>query len=341
MVSHVRASVNQMEETSDDAARQVVSNTRNERWMGPTGNTGLYRRGGRGLTINGILAKLRARGMPLDIQFATQFGKVRGRHASVFKSEAKFPEISMADYQCVMKQVERQYNRNPETCEWPSAIDVWRATYLKNGTWSVPNGEEILNNLQTTAETNQERIAAATIPMVEHFALVLSRKPNHSRGVGVSAINQGAQERKFQVDNDWCRGVATKFFPSSISDLSEQVADEIEPAVLVLAVVAATEARNIKTTTAEAESKDTVVPPMTFPPFNRFGSAVPAFGGMPGVDGSSIPEFSLPDSSGSTPGFGGIGSMPIFGGLGGSPGLGGGMPGSPAAASAVDNQGKN
>ncbi|XP_015694674.2 MFS18 protein-like [Oryza brachyantha] len=106
-------------------------------------------------------------------------------------------------------------------------------------------------------------------------------------------------------------------------------------AVLVLAVAAgAAEARNIKT--AE-ESKDTVVQPTTFPPFDRFGSAVPAFGGMPG--GSSIPGFSLP---GSTPGFGGIGSMPIFGGLGGSPGLGGGMPGSPAAAStaSVDKQAK-
>lgn len=144
MVSQVRPSVNQME-TSDDAARQVIPNTRNEGRMGPTGNTGLKRRKGRGLTINGTLAKLRARGVPLDIQFAAQFGKVCGRHASVFKSEvtvcmrqevplkvkkwkviekafprtmssiwnllkAKFPEISMADYQCVMTQVERQYN---------------------------------------------------------------------------------------------------------------------------------------------------------------------------------------------------------------------------------------
>lgn len=31
--------------------------------------------------------------------------------------------------------------------------------------------------------------------MVEHFALVLGRKPNHLRGVGISAINEGAQER--------------------------------------------------------------------------------------------------------------------------------------------------
>jgi hypothetical protein len=102
-------------------------------------------------------------------------------------------------------------------------------------------------------------------------------------------------------------------------------------AVLVLAVLAAasTEARNIKTT--EAASKDAVLQPTTFPPFDRFGSASPAFGGMPG--------FSLPGSSGATPGLGGIGSMPFLGGsspgLGGSPALGGfgRMPGSPAAAS--------
>ncbi|KAL5227344.1 hypothetical protein ABZP36_015609 [Zizania latifolia] len=103
-------------------------------------------------------------------------------------------------------------------------------------------------------------------------------------------------------------------------------------AMLVLAVAAGAEARNIKTAAAE-ESKDTVVQPQTFPPFDRFGSSVPAFGGLPG---SSIPGFSLPGSGGSTPGFG---SMPIFGGLGGSPGLGGGMPGSPAAAS-VDEHAK-
>ncbi|KAG8045550.1 hypothetical protein GUJ93_ZPchr0008g11726 [Zizania palustris] len=112
-------------------------------------------------------------------------------------------------------------------------------------------------------------------------------------------------------------------------------------AVLVLAVAAGAEARSIKTTAAE-ESKDTVVQPQTFPPFDRLGSSVPAFSGLPG---SSIPGFSLPGTSGSTPGFGSIGSMPIFGGLGGSPGLGGssglggGMPGSPAAAS-VDEHAK-
>jgi len=29
--------------------------------------------------------------------------------------------------------------------EWPSAIDVWKATYTRaDGTWCIPNGEEIM-----------------------------------------------------------------------------------------------------------------------------------------------------------------------------------------------------
>uniref|UniRef100_A0A0E0J900 Uncharacterized protein n=1 Tax=Oryza nivara TaxID=4536 RepID=A0A0E0J900_ORYNI len=137
----------------------------------------------------------------------------------------KFPEISLDDYECVMAQVERQtyrttkvppihvapedwqwlidnlwsdeqFQRNPETGAWPSAVDVWRAIYMKaNGTWSIPNGAEILNNLEEAAETHKERIAAAPIPLAEHFALVLGRKPNHSRSVGIGAVNQGAKER--------------------------------------------------------------------------------------------------------------------------------------------------
>jgi chromosome segregation ATPase len=50
-------------------------------------------------------------------------------------------------------------------------------------------------NLHAAAETEQEKISSAAVPLVEHFALVLGRKPNHSRGVGVPAVNQGAQER--------------------------------------------------------------------------------------------------------------------------------------------------
>ncbi|RLM80109.1 uncharacterized protein C2845_PM12G13750 [Panicum miliaceum] len=75
-------------------------------------------------------------------------------------------------------------------------MDLWKAIYQKpDGTWSVQNGEKILNNLHTVAETEQEKIASAPVPLVEHFALVLGRKSNHSRGVGVAAVNHGAQER--------------------------------------------------------------------------------------------------------------------------------------------------
>ena len=35
--------------------------------------------------------------------------------------------------------------RDLETSEWPTAIQVWRATYQKaDGTWSIPTGEEIM-----------------------------------------------------------------------------------------------------------------------------------------------------------------------------------------------------
>ncbi|RLM58105.1 ATP synthase subunit-like protein [Panicum miliaceum] len=221
-----------------------------------------HQRRGRGVTINEKLSKLRARGIPLDLHFPQQFGKVCGRHASVFKSEVtvcirqeaslrvmkwkdmdnafpgttttiwnflrdKFPEISVGDKGYVMAQVEHQYNkwsetnsrnrgqqemkslvgtksivqiayeqRDPATSEWPTAMDLYKAIYQKpDGTWSVQNGEEILNNLHTVAETEQEKIASAPVPFVEHFALVLGRKSNHSWGVGVAEVNHGAQER--------------------------------------------------------------------------------------------------------------------------------------------------
>jgi hypothetical protein len=35
--------------------------------------------------------------------------------------------------------------RNKETGEWPTTMQVWKATYQKaDGTWSVPNGERVL-----------------------------------------------------------------------------------------------------------------------------------------------------------------------------------------------------
>ena len=42
---------------------------------------------------------------------------------------------------------------------------------------------------------HQEKISSAPVPIVEQFVLVLGRKPNHSRGVGIRAVNRVAQER--------------------------------------------------------------------------------------------------------------------------------------------------
>ncbi|KAF0896574.1 hypothetical protein E2562_025511, partial [Oryza meyeriana var. granulata] len=86
--------------------------------------------------------------------------------------------------------------RNKETGEWPTAMQVWKATYQKvDGTWSISNGEGILAKLNEVAQSQQEKISSAPVPLVEHFALVLGRKANHSRGVGLRAINGVAEER--------------------------------------------------------------------------------------------------------------------------------------------------
>ncbi|CAD6238312.1 unnamed protein product [Miscanthus lutarioriparius] len=54
--------------------------------------------------------------------------------------------------------------RDSETGEWPTAMQVWRATYQKaDGTWSIPTGGEIM--------------------------------PNHSRCVGIRVVNRVAEER--------------------------------------------------------------------------------------------------------------------------------------------------
>jgi hypothetical protein len=45
-------------------------------------------------------------------------------------------------------------------------------------------------------ELYKEQINTAHIPLVEHFALVLGRKRNHSRGVGNGAVSVRAQEKQ-------------------------------------------------------------------------------------------------------------------------------------------------
>jgi len=42
--------------------------------------------------------------------------------------------------------------------------------------------------------THQENISSTPMPIVEHFALVLGGKPNHSSGVGIRAVNRVAEE---------------------------------------------------------------------------------------------------------------------------------------------------
>jgi len=49
--------------------------------------------------------------------------------------------------------------------------------------------------LHEAAGIHQEKISSALVPIVEHFALVLGRKPNHSGGVGIRAVNRLAEER--------------------------------------------------------------------------------------------------------------------------------------------------
>ncbi|CAD6343275.1 unnamed protein product [Miscanthus lutarioriparius] len=86
--------------------------------------------------------------------------------------------------------------RDPETGEWPTAMQVWRATYQKaDGTWSISTGEEIMTKLQEVVGTHQEKISSAPLSIVEHFTLVLGRMPNHSCGVGIRAVNRVAGER--------------------------------------------------------------------------------------------------------------------------------------------------
>ncbi|EAY90651.1 hypothetical protein OsI_12254 [Oryza sativa Indica Group] len=132
-----------------------------------------------------------------------------------------FPELRNEDEDCAMKQKRSNQNaanrakqemgskvgtksiaqiahelRNKETGEWPTTMQVWKATYQKaDGTWSVPNGERVLSKLNEVAQSQQEKICSAAVPLVEHFALVLGKKANHSRGMGLRAINRVAEER--------------------------------------------------------------------------------------------------------------------------------------------------
>nr|GLL21441.1 Transposase, Ptta/En/Spm, plant [Ipomoea trifida] len=94
----------------------------------------------------------------------------------------------------IAPRVEEQ--KDKDSNEWPNAVEVWKASRTKsNGTWSVPNGEEIMNKLQEEGEKNKEKISAAPLPLVEHFSLVLKRKSSYARGLGLKGITSKAQEK--------------------------------------------------------------------------------------------------------------------------------------------------
>ncbi|CAD6257822.1 unnamed protein product [Miscanthus lutarioriparius] len=65
----------------------------------------------------------------------------------------------------------------------------------KVGTRSIAQIAYDLTKLHEAAGIHQEKISSAPVPIVEHFALVLGRKPNHSRGVGIRVVNRVAEER--------------------------------------------------------------------------------------------------------------------------------------------------
>ncbi|CAD6254233.1 unnamed protein product [Miscanthus lutarioriparius] len=181
------------------------------------------KKSGRKVTTNDQLRKRRAKENNIDIKFPKDFAKVIIAFNGcllhyIIVVQQKFPELSEEVKDCAMRQVESQYNnrryrllqayhnKKPrpqhvspedlETGEWLTAIQVWRATYEKaDGTWSIPTGEEIMTKLQEAAGIHQEKISSAPVSIVEHFALVLGRKPNHSCGVGIRSVNRVAKER--------------------------------------------------------------------------------------------------------------------------------------------------
>uniref|UniRef100_A0A0D9XY79 Uncharacterized protein n=1 Tax=Leersia perrieri TaxID=77586 RepID=A0A0D9XY79_9ORYZ len=129
-----------------------------------------------------------------------------------------FPEIRDEDKDYAMKQVEEQYNNrryrihclhrdkkprpahvSPEDWAW-LIKHVWsNEDFQKRSNQNAANRakQEMGSKAELTevAQSHHEKISSAPVPLVEHFALVLGRKVNHSRGVGFHAINGVAEER--------------------------------------------------------------------------------------------------------------------------------------------------
>ena len=81
--------------------------------------------------------------------------------------------------------------------------------------------------LHEAAGIRQEKISSAPVPIVEHFALVLGRKPNHSRGVCIRAVNRVAEERirlQAQIEASEQREAAVQ----AHADAAEKRAEAVE-----------------------------------------------------------------------------------------------------------------
>ena len=81
--------------------------------------------------------------------------------------------------------------------------------------------------LQEAAGIHQEKISSAPVSIVEHFALVLGRKPNHSRGVGIRTVKWLVEERirlQAQIEASEHREAAAR----ARADAAEQHAEATE-----------------------------------------------------------------------------------------------------------------
>ncbi|EEE59352.1 hypothetical protein OsJ_11440 [Oryza sativa Japonica Group] len=98
-------------------------------------------------------------------------------------------ELLIFSFTC--RETKRQVN-GLQQCKF--GMQVWKATYQKaDGTWSVPNGERVLSKLNEVAQSQQENICSAAVPLVEHFALVLGKKANHSRATAQERVDAAEQ----------------------------------------------------------------------------------------------------------------------------------------------------
>ncbi|CAD6268122.1 unnamed protein product [Miscanthus lutarioriparius] len=97
----------------------------------------------------------------------------------------------------------------------------------KVGTRSIAQIAYDLTKLQEAVGIHQKKISSMPVPIMEHFALVLGRKTNHSRGVGIRFVNRVAEERirlQAQIEASEQREAAAQ----ACADAAEQRAEAAE-----------------------------------------------------------------------------------------------------------------